>query len=308
MLRRSSSPYAGTLAVVTTRHDKLELVAPPLWSAVGMGVVLSAADTDALGTFSGEVPRVGGQLETAVRKARLGMAATGLHLGIASEGSIVDPSGFGLGAVDRELVVLVDDHRGIVVAGRASSTDVIAVAATVAPDQPIDDLLRRAEVPPHHLVVSPLGVSPTMSTPATVPAAAPVAGEPQPRWWAGTTKAVADRAGLAAAIERAAACSPQGRARVETDLRAHLCPSRRPVIAAAARDLATRLATRCPTCASPGWGRASVELGRACAWCGGPTDEIAAHRWACPACQASQRRSVAPDTPGDPGRCPRCNP
>lgn len=291
------SPYAGARAALATRHGKLSIVALPLWRGVRLTTVSVDVDTDQLGTFSGEIPRPAGPVETAVRKARLGMAATGLPVGLASEGSVSDPWGLGVGVVDRELVVLVDDEHGLIVVGRAAATDVVAVAATVAPGDPLDRLISRADAPPHHLVVRPAGTPPPTAS-----------DRPDPAWVDAITKAVADEPTLREAVIRAAAVSPQGRAHVETDLRAHLCPSRRPVIAAAAADLATRLATLCPWCASPGWGVSEVASGRACSWCDGPTDEPGAYRWACPACDATDVCPIEPCQPGNPARCSRCNP
>jgi len=295
------SLFAGARASLATKHAKLALVAPPLWSTLGMTVISVDVDTDNLGTFSGEIPRPASQLETARRKARLGMEVTGLPLGLASEGSVVDPWGVGAFAVDRELVVLVDDTRHLTIIGRATGTDVIAFATTLDPDEVTDgrvaDLVRRADLGRHHVVVCPDGAAPTGPD-----------GAPDPTWLAATTKAVGDAATLRAAVTRAAGVSPVGRARVEPDLRAHLCPSRQRVIAAAAADLAHRLATTCPTCASPGWGTDGAAGNRICSWCGGPTDEPAAVRWACPACGVTEQRPLPPEQPGDPGRCQRCNP
>ena len=270
---------------------------------LGMTTRTIDADTDALGTFSGEVPRVGSPVEAARCKARLAMEASGLPIGLGSEGSIADPWGLGLAVVDREVVVLVDEERNISVVGRAASTDVVAVAVSVEPGVPVEDLLRRANAPPHHLIVHPDGLTPVLPS-----AGGGRPGGPDPAWQLATTKGVANAGALQAAIIRAAAASPRGRARIETDLRAHLCPSRQPVIAAAARDLAARLASHCPACASPGWGVEGIDLGRTCSWCGGPTDEPVAERWECPACPASEVRPLEPVVPGDPGRCPRCNP
>ena len=296
LTQRSHAPYAQEVAVLATQHGKLPLIGPPLWSTVRLTTRSVAVDTDLLGTFSGEVPRPSGPLQTAICKARLGMEATGVPLGLASEGTISDPCGLGVLPMDTELVVLVDDHRNITVCGWATAV-VVATTATMAPGAPIDELLGRAQVPPHHLVVSPAGVEATGPT-----------GLTENPWQSGTTKAVGDGPSLLAAIDRAAATSPDGRARVTTDLRAHLCPSRQPVIAAAARDLAQRLGTPCPECASPGWGIESVVVGLECAWCTWPTDEVAAHRWACPSCDATELRAATVSTKGDPGRCARCNP
>jgi hypothetical protein len=293
----AADPYRQRRAVLTTRHDKLTLVAPPLWATLGLTVVAIDADTDALGTFSGEIPRPASPIDTAIAKARLGMAMAGVPIGLASEGTVADVTGMGLLCADIELVVLVDDEREIVVTGRASSTAVVTIATSVGADEPVDAVLQRGGVPPHHLVVSPDGVVPTTAT-----------GELDPRWIAGTTKGVGDGATLIHAVAVAVAASPLRRARVQSDLRAHRCPSRRRVIAAAASDLAVRLATPCPHCAGPGWGPHGTESGRRCSWCDGPTDEVAAERWRCPGCGHHDVRLVDDGRPGDPARCPRCNP
>lgn len=74
--------------MLTTKHQKLDLIAPILERELGMKMVLHEADTDELGTFSGEIERTSPALETASQKAKIGMKALGLPLGIASEGSI----------------------------------------------------------------------------------------------------------------------------------------------------------------------------------------------------------------------------
>lgn len=75
-----------TEAVLATRHGKLELIAPAL-ARVGYALRAVDVDTDALGTFSGEVPRPGPPRDVAVAKARLAMDASGVEVGVASEGT-----------------------------------------------------------------------------------------------------------------------------------------------------------------------------------------------------------------------------
>ncbi|HAN70836.1 MAG TPA: hypothetical protein DCQ36_04495, partial [Actinobacteria bacterium] len=75
---------------------------------LGMGVAEAAIDTDAFGTFAGDVPRVGTPTEVAIAKARAGMQLLGLDIGLASEGSIGPDPVSGLIMRDTEFVVLVD--------------------------------------------------------------------------------------------------------------------------------------------------------------------------------------------------------
>lgn len=120
-------------------------------------------------------------------------------------------------------------------------------------------------------------------------------------------KAIRDLDTLRRTIEVCCDASDNGRARVETDLRAHLCPSRRPIITRAARRLAKRIATACPDCSSPGFGIVRFEIGVPCDWCGRDTETVRAQVLGCVACRAEVIEEVA-SGPADPGHCAWCNP
>ncbi len=279
-------PYAGRSAVLATKHAKLPLIAPPMACAVGLNVDAVAVDTDALGTFSGEVPRTAPPLETAISKARLGMKAAGRELGLANEGSIGPDPTMPLLTVDREIVVLVDDSAGIVIWDAHTSYDIVAATTSARPGDNLRQFITDADFPAHRLVVRPN------------------CGPLHP-----IHKGINSRASLKSAIAEAAAVATDGRARIETDLRAHACPSRQRIIARAAERLARRIAARCPGCAAPGWGRIDVLMGVPCSWCGTDVDQPRAEVDGCPACDWREvRQLVSPDATGDPGICPVCNP
>ena len=278
-----ASTYRGRHAVLATKHDKLPLIGPVLRERLGLCVQAAAVDTDALGTFTGEVPRLGTPWETAVAKARRGLAATRGRLGLASEGTIGPVTALGLGVVATELVVLVDEDRGIVVGETAVGYDLTTVSMTLSPGEDPTPLLAAARVPPHHLIVRP------------------AEGPRRP-----LVKGVGVD-GLSRAVERCAAASPDGRARVETDLRAHVCPSRRPLIRRAAVALGDRLARACPSCRTPGWGPTAVEIGVPCAWCSAEVDIVRSRIVGCVACPQQWVLPVGPRH-ADPSRCGRCNP
>ena len=278
-------PYSQRTAVLATMHDKGRLIAPALRTTIGLEVRDVAVDTDQLGTFSGDVARTGTPWETAVAKARLGMHATGSRLGLASEGSIGPPPGFPFGVVTVELVVLVDEELDIVVGESSVGYDLITLTANVLPGDDIEALLERGGFPEHGMIVRP----------ATGPATP-------------LQKGIHERKVLDDAIRECAIASPDGRAHVETDLRAHHCPSRRPIIAAAAQRLGERLATCCPTCATPGWGIVRVELGVPCQLCGRAVHLPNADVYGCVACEVGQTVHRPISDGADPGRCQWCNP
>ncbi len=272
-------PYAGRAAVLATRHGKERLLARPLRVAPGLRLrVPPDLDTDALGTFTGEVARVGTPLEVARRKARLGMEAMGLPLGLASEGSFGPHPAIPFLPADHELLLFMDDERSVEVVEQMVSerTNYAQVAARSADD--LDGFLARAGFPAHAVIVRANAVD-------TADAAA------------GIVKGIRDRAALAAAVTRCAAASNDRLARVETDMRAHMNPSRARVIRRLATRLARRLATLCPDCGAPGWGVVERVPGLPCGWCGAATDLTRAEVRGCAAC--GLRRAPAAGRPGD---------
>jgi hypothetical protein len=269
---------------MATKHDKTELVGPALTEVLGLRVVEVDVDTDLLGTFSGEVPRVGSPLDTAVAKARMGMAAAGLAIGVASEGTVGPSAANPFLTVARELLVLVDDERHIVIADTEIGYDLITIGLDATADQDLTRHLERGQFPAHAVLVRPADGCRT-----------PV------------FKAIRDLQALRQAMEACCGASADRRARVETDLRAHLCPSRRTIIARAARRLALRVATPCPECASPGFGLVRFEIGVPCQWCGHDTETVRAHVLGCVACRAERVEQMNAG-PADPSHCAWCNP
>ncbi len=270
--------------MLATRHHKLPLIAPA-FARLGLTVDAVEVDTDALGTFTGEIERTMNQLDTAVAKARLGMQATGASIGIASEGAIGPAPSMPYVVSATELVVLVDDELGIVVGETEMLFDIVVISFDTAPGEPLDDRLRRADFPEHGLIAMPSS--------GTI---API------------HKGIHDRDDLERAIAECAAASTDGRARVTTDLRAHHCPSRRPIIAAAAARLAMRLAANCPACATPGWGILRANRGAPCRACGEQVDIVAAYVEGCQRCPVELAMPLPGRETADPSRCPSCNP
>ncbi len=282
----SSHPYSGRTAVLATKHEKLSLIGPPIQRAIGLTVEAVAVDTDVLGTFTADIPRKGTPLETAVAKARLGIAATGIPLGMASEGSIGPDPLVPFLVADQEIVVLVDEEAGVSVWETCSSTGIVTATADLGPADDLEPLLSSADFPNHRLIVRP-------ST-----------GPLRP-----IHKGIDTVEDLNAAIVECSGAAANGLARVETDLRAHACPSRQPIIGQCALQLASRLTACCPTCGTPGWGRVDVVVGIPCSWCGAKVPRPRAVIYGCLKCDHRETAPlVPPDAEADPGECPFCNP
>jgi hypothetical protein len=285
-----ASAYSGRTAALATMHGKEQAIAPPLGALPGIQVRVAAGiDTDTLGTFTGEVERPGDMLETARRKARLGMLATGSGLGIASEGAYGPHPVLPFIASGSELMIFIDDARRIEIVERIdvdrSNFSAIAIGADEAPDE----FLRRAGFPGHALVVSPH--------------AYPAGRDFRARKGLRTYSALRD------AIREMATASDDGKALVQTDMRAHMNPTRMRAIGDLARRLADRLMCYCPDCNTPGFGLIRQDRGLPCGSCNLPTRLVLHEVHGCAAC-SFETRSPRPDgqRSADPQYCDYCNP
>ena len=291
-----SKIYQAATAVLATMHGKEAAIAPAMHMHLGLKVITPHdLDTDALGTFTGETPRIGTMRDVAIRKARLGMRASGLSIGIASEGSFGPHPVIPFLRAGIELMVLVDNKRDIVIAESLVAEEVNHDEIVVASASELDDFLPRVKFPTHALVVGPnLTASP---------------------WWrlhpefARMHKGIASYDALAEAVGHAARTSEDGRARVATDLRAHMNPTRMQAISSLADKLARRIATECPECGAPGFGKAAPAAGLPCIECGEESIIPRGDLLRCVACDCQREELRRPIREfAQPGECPRCNP
>ncbi|MDP3585565.1 MAG: hypothetical protein Q8R61_10605 [Thiobacillus sp.] len=280
-----AGPYSGRRVTLLTQHGKERVIAPVLDAALGCRVEwVGGFDTDTLGTFARDIPRAGTQLEAARRKARIGMELSGLPLGLASEGAFGPDPMAGLFPWNVELLVFIDDERGIEVTGMAQQATRFAHLLTDDWAQAVQ-FACQAGFPEHHLVVRPQG-------------------QDDPR----IEKGLAGWTALEAAFNQARGQAENGRVFLENDLRAHAHPTRMDVIRLAAVDLAAKLNSLCPACGTPGFQVMERLSGLPCADCGAPTREIRADIHGCLKCAHRETRARAGVEHADPGRCDYCNP
>ena len=267
---------------MATKHDKGKLVTQPFKEILGMQVQEVVVDTDVFGTFSGEVERVGTPLETAIKKAQLGIKNTGNPFAIASEGSIGPDPFFGFINANIETMVFVDDELGIQVHETIRSNEIVAFTTTTTKNN-LEEFLKKADFPNHALIVKP------NSGP-------------------GAIKGIRDLVGLEEAIKKSRDLSTDGQAIIESDLRAMCSPSRQKNIAAVGLKLVQRLSRTCPECQTPGWGLKSYIRGVECSQCGDLSeDAISREIMGCFKCEFTVLGAVINLTL-DPARCMSCNP
>lgn len=284
MPRLFEHPYRGRWAAIATMHGKERAIAPVLCRWFEMAVTTApGVDTDEFGTFTGEIERKGTMLDAARAKAELAIARTGAPIGIGSEGAFGPDPLLPLVASGRELLLLREAATGHeIVVTRPTRTNYDHV--TVAPGDPIEEFLARVGFPDHAVIV-----------------------RADPRDNQAPAKGLIRRATVEAALR--AAFETSGEASIETDMRAHLNPTRMATIARLTRALAVRTARRCPCCGAPGFGIIDVERGLPCGECEAPTRRIRAEIHGCSACQAKlKRHERGPTITADPTWCDMCNP
>ncbi len=268
-----------------TQHGKEEIVAPLLRELLGCRVEhVTGYDTDLLGTFTGEIPRQGSQLDAARKKARIGMELSGLTLGVASEGTFGPDPITGMFAWNREMLVWIDDDLDIEVTGSAAGATNFAHRLAVSWED-AEEFALAVGFPEHWVVVRP-------------------EHERDSR----IRKGIRDWSGLREAYDVARAEASNGRVFIETDVRAHANPTRRDMIALAARDLARNLMSLCPACETPGFHTATRVCGLPCEECGAPTREARAEVRACVKCAHQETVEITEPKAAPAGRCDLCNP
>lgn len=283
---RAQHPYLGLRAGLASMHRKERTIAPPCWRHLRLTVEpVPGLDTDAFGTFTGEIARPGTAWETALAKARLAAEASGHQLGLGSEGSFGPHHALPFLPADVELIALHDRETGVAISESLGSlrTNYGQIEWSGAED--LSAFLEQSRFPSHGLVVSPAA------------GAVPI------------IKGIRDPSALAHAIDEVRSKSGDVTIRLATDMRAHMNPTRMAVIRATATRLVRRVATLCPSCGCPGYGETKREPGVLCQDCEQPTPLIKWLVTGCLTCHREERRPN-PKAPlrADPRYCAHCNP
>jgi hypothetical protein len=279
-------PCAGRRVGLVGKHGKERALAPVL---ARLGVELTpvaGVDTDAFGTFAGDVPRRAGPVETAIAKARAGLAA-GHELALASEGSFGPDPAMPMVPVNVEHLALAEAATGrtIVASFATHRTNFGSVVAADA--DTLTRFLADHGFPAHAVVLRPDGWSP---------------GDP-------FASGVTEEDEVLEAFERFRKTSPSGAARVDTDMRAHANPTRLRAIRRAGIVLARRLATPCPSCRASGFGGSTVARGLPCEDCGAPTTLPRGTSLSCDICGHVELRARRDGLTSAPAmHCAACNP
>ncbi|MCD9186321.1 MAG: hypothetical protein LUM44_07795 [Pyrinomonadaceae bacterium] len=281
-----SAIYEGRQVALATKHGKERVLTRPMKAALGLEVVVPAKiETDAFGTFTGEIERPGSPLRVLLYKARLGLKQTGLKLGLANEGSFYPHPAMPFVTVDDELMVFIDEEIGLNIVERLVAAKTNYTRIKVQSMEELKDFLRRVCFPSHAVIVRPND----RLTPDFI------------------FKGLNDFEAVKRAVEICLKASNDRTAHIETDMRAHLNPTRMRVIRQLAFKLARRLKCLCPICSAPGFGLIKTESGLPCRSCQTPTELLNFEIHGCQKCSYEMKK-MNTDLKADRAYCSNCNP
>lgn len=276
--------YNAMQVAFLTQHGKEKLMAPLLEPFLDCQILhVSGYDTDQLGTFSGDIQRIDNQIETARKKARIGMRLADLPVGMASEGSfIADPFG-GLIPWNIEVVIWLDDQDQFEVVGIAQGP-ARSLHRAVRTLSELEQFAHEAGFPAHHLILRPDSELDTR-----------------------ITKGIASWDALRHAFINCQGLSSHGLVYAENDHRAFCSPTRQEMIVRATQDLMKKFESTCPACTLPGFSITGQKLGLLCRSCGRTTRTPMAYIMRCGACHYAEEKQSTLHW-ANPSQCDSCNP
>ncbi len=277
--------FEGRRLLIATKHGKERILAPLLEASLGVTcIVPDDFDTDVFGTFTGEHERIFDPLSTVRMKRIMAMNKYSADLVIASEGSFAPhPSIFFINA-DEEILMLRDKINDLEISVKELNTDTNFNGEDIYTFEQLREFTERVKFPSHALILR-ADRTHVKNIHKGI------------KDWKTMKDLFYDTVEL------------NGKAYVETDMRAMNNPTRMLVIEKAAHKLIERILTKCPNCMSPGYGIVDVVKGLPCAQCHMPTQGAKAYKYACVKCGHTEiNSSKISSTTQDPMYCDFCNP
>jgi len=279
--------YLGKSCLLATMHDKQKAISPSFSKILQLRIEVAQIDTDQLGTFTGEIERKGSALDCVRQKCELAMNKTGVDIGIASEGSFGPHPFIPFIASDHEILYFIDRDRGFHLYQSLLSSKTNHCMKAISDSKRLKEFADQVLFPSHGLIVRPN----KCQTKAMI------------------FKGIQTFDQLEEAFIKCWRASLDGLASVETDMRAHMNPTRMGVIKELADSFALRLATPCPLCYNPGWGIVGNKKGLECEMCGFETEMVRSEIFGCAKCDYKETRSRQDGlTQAEPQYCSCCNP
>lgn len=277
--------YTNQVCSLASMHEKDRAISPWFESLLGCKVLTAKINTDLLGTFSGEIERELSPSACVKEKCYRGMEEGNTQLGIASEGSFGPYPFLPFAYADHEILFFTDKVLGFELMISKVFLETNFSGKWVHNTDELLAFAKKALFPSHALILRPTNTNPA----------------------ACVYKGIQDVKNLEEAFAKCINQSTDKKVWVETDMRAHMNPTRMKAIGELAKEMACRLSTSCPACDIPGWGMVSKIKGLGCMACGAPTEVPLKEIYSC--CKCEYKIEASPEIRhADPQYCQFCNP
>lgn len=271
--------------VIATMHGKELVMKPVIKQYLPVTCMTTPAlDTDAFGTFSGEVERIHGPLLTLRNKILAALELTGETLGLGSEGSFGPDPRIPYVHSNHELVMLIDRENGLEIVGSALSTSTNFARQTIQSQADLNAFAEKIQFPSHGMILKQVTNGRVTAMQKGI------------LYWEALQ-------GACIALKK-----PGAQLIAESDMRALYNPTRMVVIEQATKNLMKKLITLCPDCLHPGFSCVEVQPGLPCAHCGEPTELPLQRVYHCQQCGYTDERMDLNKPKADPQYCQHCNP
>lgn len=272
--------YANQKVIIATKHHKEKVIGPILKKSLGCIIETSSFDTDTLGTFTGEVPRLHEAQKTCEIKAHQAAKLENALLAIASEGSFGPHPLIPMIPQAHEIMVFIDKKHDLTITEHLYSQKTNYLTQTIYPETPLEPLLKTVKFPSHALCIQ------TSSE---------------------IYKGIQSYDALYKILNQS--FQHDKSVFLSTDMRAMMNPTRMEVIEELTQKLVMRIQSTCPECSIPGFGIQKVDGYLPCAYCKTDSRTYAFEIWGCCKCDYHEKRPRKDGkTAIDPQFCDKCNP
>jgi hypothetical protein len=277
--------YQNQFCYLASMHKKEKAIAPIFKKFLGCKVVPAQINTDLLGTFTGEIERTLNPAACVKEKCYRGLEIEKGSLGLANEGSFGPHPSMIVIPADFEILFLADKNLGFELSLSKISTQTNFSAKSIKNIKELASFAKEALFPSHALILRPNDTK----DPSLI------------------FKGIQDIQELYRIFQKCSEASKDSLVWVETDMRAHMNPSRMKVIKELAYDMVARLSIACPSCQIPGWGIVKNIPGLPCKECRMPTELIKSHIYGCCRCKYQEVLENKSEMARSDD-CPFCNP
>lgn len=279
--------YQGCEILLTTKHRKNEVITPVFKDILSAEIKLCDLDTDDLGTFSGEKARIGTAEECVLKKCEWGINQFNGNYGLANEGSFGPHPFLPFVPCDYEVLCFIDRVRQFHIIEKKLSEKTNYNMAKISNINELYEFAEKINFPSHALIMRP--------------------NICQDKFF--IFKGIQSKSDLEESFYLSIKKSEDRMVWVESDMRAHMNPTRMQIIGELSETLAKRLATLCPSCRSPGFAKVKTEYGLECEFCGEITQQKKHEIHGCVKCDYTEIFRETPDVVyADPQYCLSCNP